>query len=113
MEKFQIHSVLECNKVLYKLMENRDKFTISVGFKLYNAMKKFDEVEEYVFELMTLTFGDVCWDSLTEEQIVFYNKLLSEEIELEIEKIPSKIFEECGEFKLSIEEIGKLSIIIS
>ena len=42
----------------------------------------------------------------------FFNKLMTEEIEIDYKKIPLKVFENNNELKLSIDEIGYLSIIL-
>ena len=62
MEKIQIFQVLNCNKTINKMLQQQSTFPISVGFKLYDIMKKFDEVEEYVFHLMDITFNKIDWN---------------------------------------------------
>lgn len=110
--KIQVQQVVECNKVLYKMLEQRITFPISVGIKLKKIMKMFDEVEEYVFETMDMAFGTIDWQQMTEEQITFYTNLVTEEIELDYDKIPISVFENNNDLKLTLEEIEKLSIIL-
>jgi hypothetical protein len=112
MEKLQVFQVLECNKTLYKMLEQRTAFPISVGLKIHRIMKSFDEVEEYVFETMDMTFGNFDWKNMTNEQIKFYNDLISQEIEVECEKIPISLFEKNEKLMLTIEDINSLSIIL-
>lgn len=112
MEKLQIFQVLECNKVLYKILEQRMAISVSVGLKINRIMKLFDEVEEYVFTTMDMAFQEINWENLTKEQNDFYEKLISEQIELEYNKIPTSFFEENDNLKLTIEDIERLSIIL-
>lgn len=112
MEKIRIQEVLECNKVLFKIMEQRTTFPISVGLKLNKIMKMFDEVEEYVFTLMDMTFQNINWENLTKEEITFYNKVVSEEIELDFDKISKEVFENNDKLMLTLEDIDNLSLII-
>lgn len=112
MEKLQVYQVLECNKTLYKMLEQRTTFPISIGLKLHRIMKSFDEIEEYVFDTMDMTFENYEWGKMTNEQMMFYQNLISQEIELDFEKIPSKWFEENNKLMLSIEDISRLSIIL-
>jgi len=69
----------------------------------------FDEVEEYVFSLMETAFENFSFENMTEEQTLFFNKILSEEIELDFHKIPLSVFENIN---LPIADIDKLSIIL-
>lgn len=112
MEKLQVIQVMECNKTLYKMLEQRTTFSISVGLKLHKIMKIFDEIEEYVFETMDMTFGDFVWENMTDEQLVFYNSLILQEIEVDFEKLPTSLFEKNDNLMLSIEDIDRLSIIL-
>lgn len=113
MEKLKIKDVLECNKTLYKMLEQRTTLPISIGLKIYRIMKIFEEIEEYIFETMDMTFKDFKWENLTTEQITFYNNLISQEIELDFKKLPQKFFEENNNLMLTIEDISNLSIILS
>lgn len=112
MEKLHVFEVLECNKTLYKMIEQKNTFPISVGLKLNKIIKEFDEVEEYVFNMMDITFQNFDWGKMTEEQLKFYKCLISEEIELEYSKIPSSFFEDNDKLTLTIEEVDKLRIIL-
>ena len=112
METLQIYQVMDCNKVLFKMYEQKNIFPFSLGFKLFKIMKIFDEVEEYVFNTMDMTFPNYDWGNLTKEESEFYSKLLTEKIELDFEKIPKEIFENNDKLMLSLEDIGNLSIIL-
>ncbi len=112
MERLQVFEVLECNKTLYKMIEQRNTFPISVGLKLNKIIREFDEVEEYVFSMMDMTFQDFDWEKMTNEQLIFYNKLILEEIELEFDKIPTSFFENNDKLMLTIEDINTLRIIL-
>lgn len=113
MEKVQISQVLECNKVLYKMLEQRTTFPVSIGLKINHIMKLFDEVEEYIFTTMDVVFGDkIDWSNLSEQQMIFYKELISEQIELDYKKISKEMFENNDKLMLSIEDIEKLSIIL-
>ena len=50
---------------------------------------------------------------MSEEEKMFYNKVLSSEIELEYEKINTSYFEKNNDLMLTIEDISNLSIILS
>ena len=112
MERLQVFDVLECNKTLYKMIEQKNTFPISIGLKLNKIIKEFDEVEEYVFNMMDMTFQDFDWSKMTKEQLMFYKNLISEEIELEYNKIPTSFFENNDKLMLTIEDIDKLRIIL-
>lgn len=112
MEKFQIGQIFDCNRVIFKIIEQQLKFPIHIGFKLNSLSKKFDEVEEYVFKVMDIAFGKFDFMSMTEEQETLFNKLLNEEIELDVEKIPIKYFENNDDITLTVKEIDKLMIIL-
>lgn len=112
MEKIQVSQVLECNRTLYKMMGQRTTFPISVGLKIYKMMKEFDEIEEYIFETMDFTFENFDWDNITEEQLAFYRNLVSQEIEIDIQKIPTELFKDNDKTMLTIEDIESLSIIL-
>lgn len=113
MEKLTIYQVLNCNRTLFKMFEQQKTFPFSVGFKLFKIMKQFDEVEEYVVNTMEMTFKDIVLTDLDEEQKMFYNNIISSEIELEYEKIDISYFENNEDLMLTIEDIGNLSIILS
>lgn len=112
MEKVKIFEVFNCNRVLYKLIEQKNIFPISIGLTLFRLSKIFDEVEDYIFKVMDITFDNFYFENMTDEQKEFFNKLMTEEIEIEYKKIPLKVFENNNELKLSIDEIGYLSIIL-
>jgi len=112
MEKIQISDVFNCNRTLSKLFKSQNEFPISVGFKLFKITKLFDEVEEYVFSIMSMTFDDFSFDKMTHEQIEFFNLILNERIELEYDKISIKSFENSCNLKLSMDEIQNLRIIL-
>lgn len=113
MKKLKIYEVLNCNKTLNKMFEQQNTFPISLGFKIFKLMKIFDEVEEYVFNVMEMTFKDFRFEQMSEEEKMFYNKLLSSEIELKYEKINTSYFEKNNDLMLTIEDISNLSIILS
>ena len=112
MKKVKISQIFECNKVLFKLFEQGNKFPISLGFRLYKMMKRFEEVEEYVFELMDMAFENYDWGNMTDEQKKFYSNVMSQEIEIEFEKIPSEFFEKSNDLMLTLDEMEKISLIL-
>lgn len=112
MEKLQVSQVLECNKTLYKIMEQRTALPISLGLKIYRIMKTFDEVEEYVFDTMDATFSNFSWDEMSSDQMLFYRNLITEQIELDFTKISEKEFENNDKLLLNIEDIANLSVIL-
>lgn len=94
-------------------MEQKINLPISVGLKFYRIMKTFDEIEEYVFETMDMAFENFDWNNMTNEQMLFYKNLISEQIELDYVKIPQKDLENNNVLMLNIEDIEKLSIILT
>lgn len=113
MEKLKIYEVLNCNRTLFKMFEQQNTFPFSLGFKLYKIMKIFDEVEEYVINIMEMTFENVVLTEMNEEQKMFYNNIISSEIELEYDKIDISFFENNDKLMLTLEDIDNLSIILS
>ena len=113
MQKIKIYEVFNCNRTLYKMFEQQKIFPISLGFKLFKLMKVFDEVEEYVFNTMEILFKDFKFEKMNEEEKMFYNTILSSEIELDYEKINAAYFENNEDLMLTIEDISNLSIILS
>ena len=113
MKRLKIYEIFNCNKTLNKMFEQQNTFPISIGFKLFKIMKRFDEVEEYVFKRMGMTFEDFKFEQMTLEENIFYNTVLSSEIELEYERINASYFENNEDLMLTIEDISNLSIIIS
>ena len=112
MEKLQIGQTFETNKVIFKLIQQQTKFPISIGLKLYKIAKIFDEIEEYVFNIMDMTFENFNIMEMTDEQKILFDKIMSEEIEVEIDKVPLSCFENNEKVMLTIDEIDKLSIIL-
>lgn len=112
MKKLSIQQVLNCNRTLFKIFEQQSTFPVSIGFKIFSIMKKFDEVEEYVFNVLEMTFQDIDFNSMTEEQKMFYNNVVSSEIELDFETIDEKFFKENETVMLTIEDISNLGIIL-
>lgn len=113
MEKLTIAQVLSCNRTLFKILEQRNTLPASVGFKLYRIMKMFDEVEEYVFDTMDITFENFDFTNMTEEQKLFYNNIISSEIELDFDKIETSILENNENLMLTLEDIDNLSPILN
>ena len=113
MERLKIYEIFNCNKTLNKMFEQQNTFPISIGFKLFKIMKMFDEVEEYVFNIMEMTFENFKFEQMNEEENIFYNTVLNSEIELEYERINASYFENNEDLMLTIEDISNLSIIIS
>ena len=113
MKKLKIFEIFNCNRTLNKIFEQKNTFPISIGFKLFKIMKMFDEVEEYVFNIMEITFKDFKFEHMNDEEKRFYNAVLSSEIELEYERINASYFENNEDLMLTIEDISNLSIIIS
>lgn len=113
MTRLKIYEIFNCNKTLNKMFEQQNTFPISIGFKLFKIMKMFDEVEEYVFKIMEMTFEDFKFEQMNLEENIFYNTVLSSEIELEYERINASYFENNEDLMLTIEDISNLSIIIS
>ena len=113
MTRLKIYEIFNCNKTLNKMFEQQNTFPISIGFKLFKIMKMFDEVEEYVFKIMEMTFEDFKFEQMNLEENIFYNTVLSSEIELEYERINTSYFENNEDLMLTIEDISNLSIIIS
>lgn len=112
MDILQIRDVFNCNRIIFKLTEQQSQFPIDVGFRLFKISKIFDEVEEFVFNLMNITFNDFQFEEMTDEQKMFFEKVMTQQIELEYDKIPLSVFENNDKLKLTIEEIGYLSIIL-
>ena len=112
MEKIQIIQAFNCNQVILNLFQKQSKFPVSIGFKLLKISKMFDEVEEYVFAIMETTFKNFCIENMTDDQKLFFNKLMGEEIELEYNKIPISAFQNNDELKLSLDDLEKLMIIL-
>ena len=113
MEKLKIYEVLNCNRTLFKMIEQQKTFPISLGFKLFKIIKIFDEVEEYVFNAMEIAFKDFKFENMNKEEKKFYDIILRSEIELEYERIKASYFENNNDLMLTIEDIGNLSIIMS
>ncbi len=113
MERLKIYEIFNCNKTLNKMFEQQNTFPISIGFKLFKIMKMFDEVEEYVFNIMEMTFENFKFEQMNEEENIFYNTVLNSEIELEYERINTSYFEDNMDLMLTIEDISNLSIILS
>lgn len=112
MKKIKIFEVINCNRVLFKIFQQKNVLSANFGFKLFKISKIFDEVEEYVVNTMHLTFDDIDMEHLNDEQIMFYNILISSEIELEYQKIDVSYFEDNSELMLTLEDISNLQIII-
>ena len=113
MERLKIYEIFNCNKTLNKMFEQQNTFPISIGFKLFKIMKMFDEVEEYVFNIMEITFKDFKFEHMNDEEKRFYDTILSSEIELKYDKINTSYFENNEDLMLTIEDISNLSIILS
>jgi len=113
METLQIYQVINCNKVLSKIYEQKSILPFSLGFKLFKIMKIFDEVEEYVFNTMDMMFPQYEWNNLTKEESEFYSKVLTEKIELSFEKIAKEELEDNDKLMLTLEDIENLAIILS
>ena len=60
-----------------------------------------------------MTFENLDWNNMTNEQMLFYKNLLSEQIEVEYIKIPQKELENNNVLMLNIGDIEKLSIILT
>lgn len=112
MEKLQIYRVLNCNQTLIKMFQQQKTFSVSLGFKLYEIMKQFNEVEDYVIKVMETTYQNINFLNMTNEQTVFYNTLLSSEIELEYEKLDDNFFKNNDRLMLTLEDMSNLSIIL-
>lgn len=112
MEKLKIFEVLNCNRVLFKIFQQKNVLNASFGFKLFKISKIFDEVEEYVVNTMYMTFDSVDLEKLNDEQINFYNVLISSEIELDYDRVDSSLFEKNDELMLTLEDISNLQIIV-
>lgn len=113
MKILKVYKVINCNKTLYKMFQQQKTFPISVGFKLFKIMKLFDEVEEYVFNTMENTFENFKFENMDDNEKMFYNSLLSSDIELNYEKVNPSYFEDNDDLKLTIEDIDNLSIIFT
>ena len=113
MERLKIYEIFNCNKTLNKMFEQHNTFPISIGFKLFKIMKMFDEVEEYVFNIMEITFKDFKFEHMNDEEKRFYDTILSSEIELKYDKINTSYFENNEDLMLTIEDISNLSIILT
>ena len=112
MEKLQIFQILKCNRVLYKMLKQQTSFPFSIGFQLYQIMKKFDEVESYVFNIMDMLFGKIDLNNMTEEQEQMYSSLVLTEIEIQFDKIPLEKFKNNDKLTLTIEDMKNLEIIL-
>lgn len=111
-EKVQIGIVLKCNKVLYKILQQQSSFSFSTGFKIYQIIKKFNSVEEFVISTMDSLFGGCDFNSLSEEQKTIYSSIISSEIEVTYEKIPLEVFKNNDKLMLTIEDLKDLEIIL-
>lgn len=95
------------------MFNQQNTFPISVGFKIFKIIKIFDEVEEYVINVMEQTFPNINLSEMDETQKMMYNMIISEEIELDYEKIDASIFEDNNKLMLTLEDISNLSIILN
>lgn len=111
MEKIKVFELMACNRVLFKMMEEKRLFPVSLGFKLHKIMKEFDDVEEYIIDVMETTFGDIDLASMNDDEMKFYNVLLSSEVDVDYERVSQEWFETNSELMLTLEEINDLSII--
>lgn len=111
--KVYINDVLNCSKTLERIFKQHEVLPVRLTFKLYNLIKTFDSVSDYVIQMLQMTFPDINFEEeFTEEQKTFYNYLLSSEIELDIEKIDKRLLEESGGLLLSLADVENLSIIL-
>lgn len=112
--KYKIGEIISCNRTLFKILyEQKRNVSMSDGFKLYELMKIFDDVEEYVFDVMTATFGqDIDYSRLTEEQKEVYFNLMNVEIDLEFEKMKKEVFEKDDKTIINMEDIDNLKIML-
>lgn len=111
MQNLPIYKVLNCNKTLFKMFNQQSTFPISVGFKIFKIMKTFNEVEEYVINVMEQTFPNINLSEMNDDEKTMYNLIISEEINLDYERIDASNFESNTKLMLTIEDISNLSII--
>ena len=109
--KVPIYKILFCNKALFKLYNQRSLLPVSIGLKLHKMIKQFDEIEEYVFNLMEITFENFDISNMTEEQTKFYNKIISSEVEVDISYVNKEFFVFINDLMLTLEDIEYLSIL--
>lgn len=112
MEKLTIYQVLNCNRTLYRLFKQGKLIPANIGFKIHHIMKVFDEVEEYVLHLMRVTFEDFDLGNFTDEQTLFYNNLLSSEVELDYERLDRSFFENNDNLFITLEDVDNLGVIL-
>ena len=112
--KMKIFEIFDCNKVLYKLWNDKTELPLGVGFKIYENIKAFNEVENYVFSIMKDLYGDEWVDKLENEKEIgeWYDRLMSTEVSPEVKKIEKETFLENNSIKLSLEDIEKISLIL-
>ena len=112
MVRMSVSQILECNRAIYRIMEQRTLLSVSTGLKLNRIMKAFDEVEDYVFETMDAAFGRVEWGNLTQEHLSFYAAMVSEQVEMDIDMIPAGELSDNGNIMLDLHDIECLSVIL-
>lgn len=66
-----IHDVFELDKVLNSLLEQQTSYSIQTSFKLYKLVKWVGETEKFIFDRMSLLFGEDSLDTNNPTYIAF------------------------------------------
>lgn len=113
METLKIADIIRCNSTLYKMRGNELSFPMNVSFKIYQIIKLFDEVEDFVFNALKNVFGkDIDILNMTEQQKEVYDILLNSSIEIDIPKINKDYFKQNEKVNITIDDISNLQIIM-
>ena len=99
--------MFKLGRALEKLYDQQIEFPINIAYEIYRFQQRVKEMEAFILNRLSIILGEGAdYDSLTEEQKMAYDEILSEEVNIDIGKVDiSDILSETAKLNLADVEI--------
>ena len=101
------------NKTIDKIIKQQVDIPANIAFALYKLHKQLTEMEEFVFQRLSMVCGDnIDFNNMTENQKILYFSVFDSEINIELENdIDIDKITKNNKISLSIQDIEILNNI--
>ncbi len=110
MKRLKVYEILDIKSAIDTLMENNDKFTIDVGFRICQFERHLTEIEDYVFERLFKVIDEkkIEFGEMNEEEMIIYQSVMETEMTIETFDLKKDDLK-CSDLEMNINEIKALT----
>lgn len=111
-QTIKIKDAFKLNSVIYKIIKQQVNISASNAFSLYKLHKNLNEIENFVFERISLIYGDnFDFYNMSDEQKVVYDAVMNSDITLDVPNINVDELTNNDKLQMKIEDFEILDFI--